>query len=119
MTQTPRVDPAIQVVGGDVLAIKAAIKALGGDPEPLLDRHGLRNIQAEDWYSLQLNLDLLEDIRVSKFDFLSQVAIGEKIPDFVHWPPSIQTVEEAFGSIDTAYHMNHRGGDIGWYKSEL
>ena len=42
--------------------------------------------------------------------------IGTKIPENAIFPPGIDSLEKAFESIDIAYHMNHRGGEIGDYK---
>ena len=44
--------------------------------------------------------------------------IGQSIPENADWPPGISTVEEGIESIDDAYHMNHRGGEIGHYHFE-
>ncbi len=41
--------------------------------------------------------------------------IGHKIPETAIWPPEVNTIEQALASIDVAYHMNHRNGDIGHY----
>ncbi|MBN1209487.1 MAG: hypothetical protein JXB05_31840 [Myxococcaceae bacterium] len=46
-------------------------------------------------------------------------AVGRKLPDIVGLPPSIQTLEEAFGFIRVGYQMHHRGpGSIGSYHYE-
>lgn len=34
----------------------------------------------------------------------------------VVFPPEINTIEKGLAAIDIAYHMNHRGGEIGHYK---
>jgi hypothetical protein len=42
--------------------------------------------------------------------------IGDSIPENAEFPPEINSIEEALNSIDVAYHLNHRGGEIGYYK---
>ena len=44
--------------------------------------------------------------------------IGRKIPHAADWPDEIDSLEKALTSIDTAYHMNHKGGAIGHYLFE-
>ncbi|MBI5835974.1 MAG: hypothetical protein HZB25_01905 [Candidatus Eisenbacteria bacterium] len=46
-------------------------------------------------------------------------AIGRRIPDTAIWPPEVNSIPAALTSIDVAYHMNHRGGEVGSYHFEL
>jgi len=43
-------------------------------------------------------------------------AIGKAIPESAIFPPEIQGLEMGLSAIDIAYHMNHRGGEIGHYN---
>jgi len=38
-----------------------------------------------------------------------------KIPETAKFPPTITDIEKALQAIDVAYHMNHRGGEIGHF----
>ena len=40
----------------------------------------------------------------------------KKIPENAQWPPEIDNIDRGLSSIDVAYHMNHRTGDIGSYQ---
>jgi len=40
-----------------------------------------------------------------------------KIPENAIFPPNIDSVIAALQSIDVAYQMNHRGGEIGDYRA--
>jgi hypothetical protein len=42
--------------------------------------------------------------------------IGEQISAHAVLPPEISALETCFEAIDTAFHMNHRGGEIGHYN---
>jgi hypothetical protein len=42
--------------------------------------------------------------------------IGTKIAHNAILPEGIDSFEVCLEAIDQAYHMNHRGGDIGFYK---
>ena len=41
--------------------------------------------------------------------------IGNTIPKVAHWPLGVDSISAAMQTLDTAYHMNHRGGEIGHY----
>ena len=47
------------------------------------------------------------------------VGIGMKIPETAIFPPGIDSIETGLKSIDMAYHMNHRGGEIGVYQTTV
>lgn len=42
--------------------------------------------------------------------------VGLAVPENANFPPGIDTLEKGLALIDKAYHMNHRGGDIGYYR---
>lgn len=41
---------------------------------------------------------------------------GMLIPQHAIFPPQIKSLMDALASIDAAYQMNHRNGEIGYYK---
>ncbi|MBI5030397.1 MAG: hypothetical protein HZB51_07710 [Chloroflexi bacterium] len=49
---------------------------------------------------------------------MTLLMIGRQIPQNAKWPPDVDTIEKGLRSIDVAYHMNHRGGEIGSYRFE-
>ncbi len=67
------------------------------------------------WYSQQAWLNAFKEIGESLGDN-TLFSIGKKIPENAKFPPEIDSLGKALGSIDMAYHMNHRGGNIGTYK---
>ncbi len=112
-------DPNVEVVGAVILS---AIAHLKSDVVPLLEKHGINDVQSDRWYPQQAFLDVLRDIQEgwsfgsSTVDLMS---IGMRIPDNAVWPDDVNSVEEALDSIEMAYQLNHRGGDIGHYKIEF
>lgn len=44
--------------------------------------------------------------------------LGEQIPHVAEWPAEIAGVEAGLAAIDEAYQLNHRGGEIGFYRFE-
>jgi hypothetical protein len=84
----------------------------------LLADHGMTDPQPGRWYAQQAWLDVFKAIAL-KIGDRSLTAIGRKIPENAQWPPTVDTLEKALASIDVAYHMNHRGGEIGSYRFEM
>jgi hypothetical protein len=110
--------PNVEVIGR---AILATIAGLEKDIHPLLEEHGISEIHPNDWYPQQLWLDVLEAISEgwgSRGAIMDLVSVGMRIPDNVLWPPEVDNVEAALFSIDVAYKMNHRGGEIGSYAAQ-
>ena len=115
MAQFVSFDPNAKVRGTTILTYVAA---LGEAAYPILEKHGLIDIEPDAWYPLQPLLDALKEIYEGDFSaVLDMVHIGMKIPEHVIWPPEIQTLEDALFSIDVAYHMNHADGEVGFYQA--
>ncbi|MBZ0316739.1 MAG: hypothetical protein K8L91_09990 [Anaerolineae bacterium] len=60
--------------------------------KPLLQRHGLENVDPAAWYPQQQILDLLRDIE-REFTFEELVAVGIKASELVPPPPMINSIE--------------------------
>ena len=80
--------------------------------DQLLEKHGLSEIKADEWYPQQKELDILQEINLT-MDF---VAIGMKIPDFVEYGVEVKTLEDALTFLDDGYKYNHRGPDVGGFN---
>lgn len=108
-------DPAVEVSGA---AILSTIAGLQDDVLSVLAAHGIGQITADGWYPQQAWLDALRDISTGG-GILDLVSVGMRVPDTALWPPEVDTVEKALLSIDVAYQMNHRNGEIGSYHAEV
>jgi hypothetical protein len=110
-------DPKVEVKGAAVLATLQGI-----DPElirPVAEKFGLVDIHSEGWYPQQAWLDTLKTLdQTFVGGALDLVAVGMEIPKTADWPAEVDTFEAALFSIDEAYHMNHRHGEIGHYKAK-
>ncbi len=103
-------DPNVEATGQMVLPVLAA---LDEGCKPVLEKYGLGDVESDGWYPLQDFLDALREL--SENGYFNMVSIGMKVPDVAVFPPDIETIEDVFTLLDQAYHMNHRGGDIGEY----
>ena len=102
------------VNGQTVLSVIKGMGAFAISGSNILSRHGIAAIEPAGWYPQQAWLDAFQEIATSIGPrTLSQ--IGTSIPANAKFPPGIDSPEKALASIDVAYHMNHRGGDIGHY----
>jgi hypothetical protein len=106
--------PNVEVNGQTVLAVVEGMGAFRNLALEILKRHGVDSPKPESWYRQQPWLDAFKEIyeRVGK-STLNQ--IGRKIPENAKFPAEIDTIDKALASVDVAYHMNHRGGEIGHY----
>ncbi len=107
----------VEVNGETVLSVVDGMGSFQERALRILAEHGIINPQPGKWYSQKAWLDAFRSIS-EKMGGTTLLAIGRKIPENAKFPPEIDTLEKALASIDIAYHMNHRGGEIGHYRYE-
>ena len=85
--------------------------------QEFLSNNGIDNPQRGEWYP---QADYLAAIGQIERDGGSQLLtnIGKEIPKTADWPDSVDSVAGGLESINSAYQMNHRGGEIGSYRFE-
>ena len=105
----------VEVNGQTVLSVVDGMGAFRNLAVEILKRHGIADPKPDTWYGQQSWLDAFKEIfeRVGKSTL---VQIGQKIPENAKFPPEIDSIEKALASVDVAYHLNHRGGEIGHYS---
>jgi hypothetical protein len=117
VTQFEAVSPKVEVNGAAVLSVVEGMDTFKKTALDILARHEINNPKKERWYLQQSFLDAFQEI-AEKIGPVTLQRIGSKIPETANWPPKIRTIEEALASIDVAYHINHRGGELGRYRFE-
>lgn len=118
MAQFKQYDQGVEVRGETMQSFVEGIPSAFEDrAERILEQNGVRNPQPGEWYPQEAWLGAFEDVaeRVGESTLTN---IGRSIPANAEWPPGIETVVEGLESIDDAYQMNHRGGEIGEYRVE-
>jgi hypothetical protein len=109
--------PEVQNSGAGILAVVGELRDLQQVGLRILARHGIVDPVADGWYPLQSYLEALREIgSLSGPATLEEV--GRRIPETAKWPPQVNSIETALGSIDAAYHLNLRGGEVGSYRLE-
>lgn len=104
----------VQVNGETVLSVVDGLGVFKEQALTILKENGISDPQPGMWYSQQAWLDSFKYIAQS-MGGSSLYTIGEKIPANAKFPPDIDSLGKALMAIDVAYHMNHRGGEIGHY----
>lgn len=104
----------VEVNGETVLAIVDGMGYFKKRAYEILATNGIVDPRPGQWYSQQSWLNSFRRIS-DEIGARTLNNIGMKIPENANFPPDIQTIEQALESIDVAYHMNHRKGEIGRY----
>jgi predicted hydrocarbon binding protein len=85
--------------------------------QEFLSNHGIDDPQPGEWYPQADYLAAFEQIeRDGGAQLLTN--IGREIPKMADWPEGVASVAGGLESINRAYQMNHRGGEIGSYRFE-
>ncbi len=115
MAQFKAFAPGVSVNGETVLSVVAGMGGFKAQALKILASKGIADPQPGQWYSQQAWLDSFKEIS-EKIGAKVLFEIGKKIPENAQWPPEIDNIEKALPSIDMAYHMNHKDGEIGHYN---
>lgn len=117
MAQFTAFAEGVEVNGETVLSVVNGMGPYKSMGLKILAAHGIKDPKPGEWYSQQAWLDSFKQIS-ENIGRGTLLAIGKSIPDSAQWPPHVDSLEKALTSIDVAYHMNHRGGEIGYYRYE-
>lgn len=112
----------VEIKGKTVIAVVE--EAMGKFSEAYQDRamtalaeEGIVDPSPDEWYPQQAWLNAFETIAGTLEPHVLD-RLGEQLPSVAEWPTDIGTVPDALRSIDSAYQRNHRGGEIGFYRSK-
>ncbi len=117
--QYEQCDPDIEVNGESLGATVDAFKQYPSIVSKYLVKYGLvktvngkpEQIDRSAWYPLDkwlaCYLAIAKDVGLN-----SLYTIGKKIPENAAFPPHLSDIRSALGSMDVAYHLNHRKGGL-------
>jgi hypothetical protein len=107
-------EPGIEVWGACVEPFIEAFKLFPSVMMKRIVAHGIGTLRGKDividrqaWYPLEEWLKVFEDIATTVGP-RAIFQIGQYIPRHAVFPPSVTDIHTAIGSVDVAYHMNHR-----------
>lgn len=116
MSQFVQFAPNVEVNGSTVLTtVNSFPEFMKNLAVKILENNGIVDPKPDGWYSQKAWLDSFKEIN-DKYGSNTLFKIGKEIPKNAQFPPEIDNIEKAMVAIDMAYKMNHRGGDIGFYK---
>lgn len=115
MAQFHALAEGVEVNGQTVLAVVKGMQHFQQKALQILEENGIANPQPGEWYSQQSWLNAFKKIS-EEIGPYALYCIGVTIPETADFPQGIDALEKALASIDVAYHMNHRGGEIGDYR---
>lgn len=117
MAQFKALAEGVEVNGAAVIAVVNGLGSFRDRAESILGLHGIVDPRPGHWYPQQAWLNAFRTISETIGRGMLE-RIGHAIPESAVWPEAIDSVEAGLASIDVAYHMNHRGGEIGHYRYE-
>jgi hypothetical protein len=107
---------AVEIVGEGVEAFVAGFpQEFRESALEILAKHGIPSPRPGQYYVLQHFLDAMKEIG-QKYSDQMLFRVGQQIALHAKLPPDINSLEKSLASIDVAYHMNHRAGEIGNYR---
>jgi len=108
----PGVEVAGEVIQAYIAGFPLEAQELG---LKILKTRGIDGPQPGYFYPLQALLDSMKELS-DVFGPAILYRIGERIAFTAKLPRKMELLESCLPAIDTAYHMNHRGGEIGHYS---
>jgi hypothetical protein len=107
-------EPGIEAYGASIEAIVEAFKLFPSVALKRLVAAGIGTMQGKNmvverdaWYSQEKFLSAFENI-AKEVGPRALFQYGQHVPKHAPFPPSINDIHSAMGSMDAAYHMNHR-----------
>ena len=118
MAQFKPFNPNVEVTAETVLVmVEAFPKSMQQKFLQHLKEKNIVSLEKGTWYSQSDWLASMELI-YTEYGPNTMFNIGKTIPENVEFPPGIDSIEKALSAIDTGYQMNHRNGDVGFYRVE-
>lgn len=112
MEQKLTIDPGIEVSGASIGSTLDAFQQYPSIVTKYLVQHGLiankqSQIDKSAWYPLEKWLVVYHAI-AKDVGLNSLYTIGKKVPENIQLPPQVTDIRSMFGSLNIAYHLNHR-----------
>jgi hypothetical protein len=105
--------PSLEVLGTNLSAFLVNLQA--DETRPIMQRHGLDNIQQDKWYPAHKWMEALNQLAREVNLSSNLVAIGMEIGKIVPMPPGVENPDlpQVLTLWDGVYQYLHRNGDAG------
>jgi hypothetical protein len=108
----------VTVSGETIRTVLDGLDALPPDgvdeTRTIFEANGFRDVDPDKWYPRAAWLAALREVAATVGSDALR-SLGQHVPKTTVWPPDVTTVPDAIASINDAYHMNHRGSELGAY----
>ncbi|MEO8609910.1 MAG: hypothetical protein ABI690_18600 [Chloroflexota bacterium] len=111
MSKAKPFDANVEVLGAVIIAISQSINS--DELVPILEAHGLSNVQQDRWYPASTWIDALNDIAAHDNGSMNLVSASIKVSENIPQADGDGTIKGAFVTANDTYNMSHRGGYIG------
>lgn len=108
-------DPNVEITGDALLAFINAMGPFRHIAIKRLSKHGIADIRADNWYSLQSCFDAFRELP-QKLGNNTVMLIGKLFFGCIRLPDCIDSVEEALMAVNDIYQMHYRNGNAGCYR---
>ncbi len=108
-------EKGVEVNGQTVLSVIHGMEFFEQKALKILEAQGIKDPEPGQWYCQQAWLNAFKII-ADEIGPYALYCIGEKIPDNADFPEDMNTLHDQLLPFILAYHMNHRGGEIGSYE---
>lgn len=116
MAQFIAFDKNVEVNGETVLSVVNGVSEFYREKMyNILAQYDILEPKPGHWYKQANWLSAFKEISET-IGMYTLFAIGKSIPKNAIFPPDILTLKDALESINVAYHLNHRNGEIGYYR---
>lgn len=103
-------EPSTEVSGEVVIGFVDNIQ--GEEFRPFLEKQGLTNPQADQWYPLQKLMDIFNEMQTRGGSWSNFVALGVAVAEHSVKPDAAVTLVQTLEMWDEFYQVNHRNGKI-------
>lgn len=105
--------PGAETIGVNLKAF--ADNLMGSATRPVMEKHGVVNLEPFKWYPAQMLIDALNELSALSGSLFNLTAIGMKIGEITPMPPEIEpaTLEKVVMIWDRLYQDLHRNADVG------
>lgn len=109
--------PRDRVLGASVRAFVSALGFYGPRGLQILAENGIPDPQPSEWYPLQSYLDAQREV-YEKVGPNTLARIGRKLVQEATFPPQLESIHDALGTLNDDYHTRHDGSDVGSFRYE-
>ena len=108
----------LEISGNRILTIAEGLGAFKRLAMKILEKNGLTEIARDKWYKQKDWLKSLREI-YEKTGASTLFSVGRRLPQFLNWPSTVKSLQEALSSINELYHKEFRGNTLRPLEEEV